>query len=536
MRRRLPFLRLEGFRIPDSSELMTAAKPASALHRGSQFATLAAALLGWMFDGFEMGLFPLIGKPALRDLLGPEADPAISDQWFGVIMAVFLVGAASGGVFFGWLGDKIGRVKAMSLSIFTYAVLTGLCGFATEAWHIAVLRFIASLGMGGEWSLGVALVNEIWPGKSRAFIAGLIGSASNVGFLLVALLSIGLTQVIGGIEGVLLGIGVSKATADSLLQNSAWRFLMITGAFPALLIFFIRLFVPESSRWEEERATGKTSNWNNVDLIGVMIGCLAAIGIILIWSPIANAVPKSVAIVATLVGLVVALLGFLYPVRQYLQRTVAAGTLTQQASSTVLKRMLLGASLAGIALLGTWGSLQWAPRWAGELKPDIPATAEAPAQKFYAAQLTQTATALGAIVSTILAAVAAGRYGRRPTYAVLSLGSFLSAVYFYRFHSTFDIQLLLAAFLAGGVTASFYGFFPLYFPELFPTSVRATGQGFSFNFGRILAAIGGLQTVNLMKEFDNSFAKAGSLMAAIYLLGVFVIWLGPETHGRELPE
>jgi len=132
--------------------------------------------------------------------------------------------------------------------------------------------------------------------------------------------------------------------------------------------------------------------------------------------------------------------------------------------------------------------------------------------------------------------MAAGRFGRRPTYAVLCLGSFLSAVYFYRFHSTFDSSFLLAAFLAGGVTASFYGFFPLYFPELFPTSVRATGQGFSFNFGRILAAIGGLQTVNLMKAFDNSFAKAGSLMAIIYLLGIFVIWLGPETKGRDLPE
>ena len=122
--------------------------------RGAQYATLAAALLGWMFDGFEMGLFPLIGKPALKDLLGSGAEATVSDQWFGVIMAVFLVGAASGGVFFGWLGDKVGRVRAMSLSILTYAIFTGLCGFATEAWHIAVLRFIASLGMGGEWSLG----------------------------------------------------------------------------------------------------------------------------------------------------------------------------------------------------------------------------------------------------------------------------------------------------------------------------------------------------------------------------------------------
>jgi MFS family permease len=497
--------------------------------RGAQYATLAAALLGWMFDGFEMGLFPLIGKPALKDLLGSGAEATVSDQWFGVIMAVFLVGAASGGVFFGWLGDKVGRVRAMSLSILTYAIFTGLCGFATEAWHIAVLRFIASLGMGGEWSLGVALVNEIWPGKSRAFIAGLIGAASNVGFLMVALLSIGLTQVIGSVESTLLAIGVSEEMTDSLLRNSAWRFLMITGAFPALLIFFIRLFVPESAKWEEEHATGKTANWNNSDLIGVMIGCLAAIGIIFIWSPVAKDLPAILAFAVTLVGLGVALAGFLYPVRRYLSRTIAAGSLSPADGSVVIWRMLFGATLAGIALLGTWGSIQWAPRWAGELQPD---TVD---QKYYAAALTQIATATGAIISTILAAMAAGRFGRRPTYAVLCLGSFVTAVFFYRFHDTFGPQFLMAAFLAGGMTAAFYGFFPLYFPELFPTAVRATGQGFAFNFGRILAAIGGLQTANLMGFFDNSFPKAGSLLAGIYLLGIFVIWLGPETKGRELP-
>jgi SHS family sialic acid transporter-like MFS transporter len=74
-----------------------------------------------------------------------------------VIIAVFLVGAATGGVLFGWLGDKLGRVKAMTLAIFTYAIFTGLCAFVTEAWQFAGLRFIASLGMGGEWALGVAL-------------------------------------------------------------------------------------------------------------------------------------------------------------------------------------------------------------------------------------------------------------------------------------------------------------------------------------------------------------------------------------------
>ncbi len=494
-----------------------------------QMLTLTAAFLGWMFDGFEMGLFPLIGQPALTDLLGAEGSKN-AGMWFGIIIAVFLVGAATGGVLFGWLGDKIGRVRAMSLSIFTYAIFTGLCGFATEAWHIAVLRFIASLGMGGEWSLGVALVNEIWPGKSRAFIAGLIGAAANVGFLLVALLSMGLSGFIGGVEGLLKSIGFSDATTANLLANSAWRFLMISGAFPALLIFFIRIFVPESEKWKEEKAKGATSHWSNGDLIGVLIGCVAALAIVYVWSPAAANISGAVATLVTLLGLVVALFSFLYPVRQYLSRARAAGSLKPESQKAVMKSMLLGASLASVALLGTWGSIQWAPRWAGQLQPD---TKEV---KYYAKEKTQIATALGAILGTIVAAVAAGRFGRRITYTVMCVGSIASALWFYQGNSTFGTGFLVAAFLAGGLTASFYGFFPLYFPELFPTAVRATGQGFAFNFGRIIAAIGGLQTATLMGFFNGSFPKAGSVMAAIYLVGVFIIWLGPETKGQELPE
>jgi MFS family permease len=126
-----------------------------------------AALLGWLFDGFEMGLFPLVGPRALEDLLAGAAGKEAATAWFGSIMAVFLVGAACGGVFFGWLGDRIGRVRAMSLSILTYALFTGLCGLAQTPLQIAAARFIASLGMGGEWALGVALVSELWPDASR---------------------------------------------------------------------------------------------------------------------------------------------------------------------------------------------------------------------------------------------------------------------------------------------------------------------------------------------------------------------------------
>ena len=491
----------------------------------AQYMTLLAAFLGWLFDGFEMGLFPLIGQPALKELLGSGSSPDAANKWFGAIIAVFLVGAASGGVIFGWLGDKIGRVRAMSLSIFTYAIFTGLCGFATEAWHVAALRFVASLGMGGEWSLGVALVNEIWPGKSRALTAGLIGAAANIGYLLVAVLSMALLSFISTTRGAMLDIGVSAELTEKLLSNSAWRLLMISGALPALMIFGILAFVPESEKWKAEHARGATSHWEKVDLFGVLIGSLAALVIIWAWSPIGVSAPGATAI--TFAGLAVALFGYLHPVRRYLFRAEAAGSLSAGQGSGVVKMMLFGAGLAAVALLGTWGSTQWASRWAIQLEPDIAK---------HAKEWTLFWLSAGAIVGTMVAALAAGRWGRRITYAVLCLLSIAGSVLLYQTNTAYSGYFLFCAFVAGSVTASFYGFFPLYLPELFPTAVRATGQGFAFNFGRIVAAVGGLQTANLMALFGDSFPKAATVMSAIYLFGMAIVWLGPETKGRALPE
>jgi MFS transporter, SHS family, sialic acid transporter len=176
---------------------------------------------------------------------------------------------------------------------------------------------------------------------------------------------------------------------------------------------------------------------------------------------------------------------------------------------------------------GGVGSIQWIPRWAIQLGGTA-----APHAKEYS----QIATALGAIVSTFLTALVADRLGRRPTFAVLCLATFAAALWLYQGHDAFGPSFLMAAFLAGAASASFYGLYPLYFPELFPTAVRATGQGFAFNFGRIIAAIGGLQTAALMGYFGGSFPKAGSVLAAIYLIGAVIVWLGPETKGPPLQE
>jgi SHS family sialic acid transporter-like MFS transporter len=530
------------------------------LQHGSRgkWLALAAALLGWLFDGFEMGMFPLVGPNALEDLLANQTK-AVQDQWFAVIMAAFLIGAATGGVAFGWLGDRIGRVRAMSLSIFTYAVFTGLCCVATQAWHIAALRFVASLGMGGEWALGVALVTELWPDRSRALLAGLIGAAANVGYLIVAEISLVLVTFIQGLKHLLLQVGISKGMAESLLHGEGWRLMMIVGAVPALLVFLIMRLVPESHKWEAERDQGATSHWATRDLLGVVLGAIGAAMVVVLWSPGFSYIVRRFASgdlpndevpalaqvfrgVGSVLGLGIACVGFIYPVARYLSRAERVGTLDAGDRSRCLRHLLFGACLAGVALLGTWGSVQWAPKWSIALARQLPESG-AP---YYAKEYTLIYASWGAIVGCLAGALLGGWLGRRITYVLMCIGSFASLIFLYQANDVFGTKFLLSAFVVGAITAAFYGWFPLYLPELFPTSIRATSQGFAFNFGRVISAVGSLQTPALKTYFARgiapdrvdveAFAKAGTMLAAIYLVGVVIIWLGPETKGKPLPE
>jgi MFS family permease len=511
---------------------------------------LIAALLGWLFDGAEMGVFSMVGRDAIRDMLSRGGVPPSGDtvaSYFGVIIAVFLVGAATGGVLFGWLGDRIGRVRAMSLSVLTYALFTGFCGMAQSPWQLGVLRFIASLGMGGEWALGVALVMEVWPNRSRAFMAGLIGAAANVGYMLVGVIGIGLAAILHRFEAWLPMVGTGPETTKMLVAHNGWRLMMMMGALPAVLTFFFRIFVPESHKWEEEKAKGSTSHWMTIDLVGVLIGALGPGLIVYVWS--LNAVPewlpvfdlKGFRIVGTIAGLAIAVVGYTYPVVRYLGRALASnrGAGGETSPWPTVRLMLLGACLSGVALLGTWGSTQWAAAWAGELtqgKEGIKNPKE----------YTQIVLAIGAIVGTIVAALCGDWFGRRVTYMGMCVLSLVSAVLFFQLHDSYGPSFLVWSFLAGVTTASFYGWLPLYLPELFPTRVRATGQGFAFNFGRILAAIGTLQmSVSFIPMFKEIPTYAGlkggipvacSFICVVYFVGMVLIWFAPETKGKPLPE
>ena len=270
-----------------------------------QWLVLIAAFLGWMFDGLEMGIFPLVARPALQDMMhGAGGGDEFVAIWMGRITALFLVGAACGGLSFGWLGDRLGRVRSMMLSVLTYSLFTGLCYFAQAPWHLGALRFVAAFGMGGEWSLGVALVMEAWPEEKRPMLAGVIGAAANVGFALIAVVGL-----------------FFKVTQTS------WRWVMLAGAAPAALALAIQLFVPESERW---KASVKQS---------------------------------------------------------------VARPLQEIFSARLLKNTLLAIAFASIALIGTWGSVQWLPLWADQLTGG--AMSEAKAN-------TQILSGVGAVVGCLL--------------------------------------------------------------------------------------------------------------------------------------
>jgi MFS family permease len=420
---------------------------------------LLAAFLGWMFDGLEMGLFPLVARPALHELIGPGAADSIG-TWFSLIMAGFLLGAALGGVIFGWLGDRIGRVRAMVWSVLVYSVFSGLCGFAQTPWQLGALRFLAALGMGGEWALGVALVMEIWPARARPLMAGLIGAASNVGFLLIAVMGLGLTKVIGELGAGLRGMHLPEPWVQALLAGGGWRILLFLGAMPAFLTLVIQLFVPESRRWQRA-AQGAPKN----RLADVFRGGLA-------------------------------------------------------------RTSLLGIGLGAVALLGTWGSVQWIPAWADRLSNKMPEA------KSYA----QICSGGGAIVFSILAALMAQWSNRRWTYFGMCALSLLACEILFLAPFAFGWRYLGMVFLVGGMSASFYGWLPLYLPELFPTRLRATGQGLAFNFGRILAAAGTLGAGQLLNAIHEDYAGMCSVISLVYILGMILIWFCPETKGKPLPE
>lgn len=190
-----------------------------------------AAWLGWLFDGLDMHLYTLVAVPFVAELLRVSTDAPSVGLTSSVIQAAFLVGWAFGGAFFGVIGDRLGRSRTLVLTILTYAAFTGLSAFATEWWHLLIFRFLAALGIGGEWAVGAALLAETWPSRWRPWLAAVLQSAVHVGV-------------------------VVATVAAYLLASQPPRMVFLVGILPAFITLWIRRAVPETEAWHEARAAG----------------------------------------------------------------------------------------------------------------------------------------------------------------------------------------------------------------------------------------------------------------------------------------
>lgn len=207
---------------PESAE----PKPTLRSLSPQQWKSGIAAWLGWMFDGLELHLYTLVALPFVAQLLGGLAttDPSVGKH-AALIQGAFLLGWALGGAFFGRIGDRLGRARALSLTVLTYAVFTGMSFFATQWWHLMIFRFLAALGVGGEWAVGASLLSETWPKRWRPWIAAVLQCGVNIGILMAVF-------------------------ANHLMADCAPKYLFLVGIIPALLVFWIRRAVPETDEWQ----------------------------------------------------------------------------------------------------------------------------------------------------------------------------------------------------------------------------------------------------------------------------------------------
>ena len=199
-----------------------------------QWRSGTAAWLGWLFDGLDMHLYTLVAAPVVLQLIGAvsNADPGVKEK-SAYIQAAFLLGWALGGSFFGRLGDILGRSRALSLTILTYAICTGLCAFAQNWWQLMLFRFIAALGIGGEWAVGASLLSETWPKAWRPWIAAMLQTGVNLGILLAA---------------------ITVGVLSLVLPPGSERYVFLVGVLPAFLVFWIRRHVPEPETWQRASA------------------------------------------------------------------------------------------------------------------------------------------------------------------------------------------------------------------------------------------------------------------------------------------
>ena len=441
-----------------------------------QWLVLLVASLGWVFDAFEGQLFNLTRGAMLSDILGVKPGDPEAQQWGDIFLGIFLAGGTFGGLLFGSLGDKWGRKPVMVLTILFYSIFSGMTYFATELWHVGVLRFFVAMGVGGEWAVAAALVAEIFPKHARTHAGGIFHATGVIGTWLATLTAMGV--------------------------ENEWRIAYLIGILPALLTLWVRNSIQEPEKWQEARDSGKpmgsfselfgNARWRTRALLGMT---LAAVGLGTFW------------------GVCVA---------------------TQDLTRGLLHKVIFESHVDEMNAFLAHGLI---PRNFTTIADYLGLTvkvgmelAETENSSKFAYGIVQV---LGAGVGQLSFGPICARFGRKPTFALMHILSFVMVlVVCYLPQSYWQMLVMLPLF--GFVTLSIHSGYAIYFPELFPNHLRSTGASFCFNAGRLLAApmliFSGY--VKTWTTLPNAIAMLGSL----FLVGLIVLLFLPETKDQDLPE
>lgn len=391
---------------------------------------LVAAGLGWMLDAFDVMLYSLVLAAMMRDL-------GMGSATAGLLGSLTLAASAAGGLLFGVLADRLGRTRALSLSILLYAFFTAACGLAQNVAQLAIFRIFLGLGMGGEWASGAALVSETWPAKHRGKALGLMQSCWAIGY------------------------GAAAIVTALVLPTYGWRAVFLVGILPALFTLWIRQYVREPEMWQQTRRRDHVSTASFADIFR---GRLLAL---------------TVALTLMNGATMFAWWGWNFWIPTYLSLPIEEG----------------GIGLATVTMSGFVVAMQ-----------------------------------VGMWFGYVTFGFVSDAFGRRPTYVVYLLtAAVLVFVYGVTRHPT--ALLFLGPFVAFFGTGYFSGFGAIT-AEIYPTDIRATAQGFTYNIGRLASAVAPFAVGSLAA--GRGFTAAFAITSAAFLVAaVLWIWI-PETRGREL--
>jgi MFS family permease len=456
--------------------------------------------LGWLFDTMDQQLFNIARTPAVRAL---ASDPRSIAIYSGYATSIFLIGWGAGGLFFGVLGDLIGRARSMVVTILLYSLFTGLSALSVGFWDFAFYRFLTGLGVGGQFAVGVSLVAEVMPERARPSALGLLQALSAVG---------NITAALAGISLAFLG----RWHVIDIAQ--AWRYMFLIGTIPALLVLVIMRRLQEPERWKalagqrsvRERLGAYAGElfadrrWSHNAVVGLL---LASSGIIGLWAIGFFSIDFVREIIRP---------------RLVTEETVALSAEDRQFVVTATRTNKVGED-APEAVKAAVGEVKfWEEIWAS---------------------VTSIVLNIGAFFGIYAFSRVTRALNRRPTFAISFVLALLSTALVFGFLNSF-IGIFWMIPLMGFCQLALFGGYAIYFPELFPTRLRSTGISFCYNGARFVAATGPFVQGYLRDYFQElaggdlvqGFRYAGLAMCLIFLLGLIVLPFAPETRGKPLPE